>query len=98
MAAPQRLPTRTQQYSKRGVPKDADGVVAWLPAEFGNVQRAIPILTRVLGFGSAAPTSGTWQQGDIVLNDTPTAGGFIGWTCTASGMPGTWKTWGVISV
>lgn len=48
--------------------------------------------------GSAAPTSGDWVVGDIYLNSAPTAGGYIGWVCTASGSPGTWKTFGAISV
>lgn len=48
--------------------------------------------------GSAAPTTGTWKVGDIVYNDTPTAGGFIGWVCVTAGTPGTWKTFGAISV
>ena len=46
---------------------------------------------------SAAPTTGAWVQGQIVWNTAPTAGGFAGWICTASGTPGTWKTFGAIS-
>ena len=46
---------------------------------------------------SAAPTTGTWAVGDIVYNDTPAAGGFIGWVCTTAGTPGTCKTFGAIS-
>ena len=46
---------------------------------------------------SAAPTAGNHVQGEIVLNTAPASAGFIGWVCTASGSPGTWKTWGVIS-
>ena len=46
---------------------------------------------------SAAPTTGSWAQGDIAYNTAPTAGGFIGWVCIATGTPGTWKTFGVIS-
>jgi hypothetical protein len=46
--------------------------------------------------GSAAPTTGTWVRGDIVWDDTPSAGGTMGWVCTASGTPGTWKTFGSI--
>lgn len=45
---------------------------------------------------SAAPTTGTWAQGDIVYSTTPTAGGFIGWVCVTSGAPGTWKQFGSI--
>lgn len=49
------------------------------------------------GLLSAAPVSGDWIQGDIVYNEAPTSGGYIGWVCTASGSPGTWKTFGAIS-
>jgi hypothetical protein len=48
-------------------------------------------------FGTAAPVSGTWAVGDIVWNTTPVAGGFIGWTCTTAGTPGTWKTFGAVT-
>jgi hypothetical protein len=44
------------------------------------------------------PTSNSWLRGDIVLNSQPSDGGNIGWVCTASGTPGTWKTFGVIAV
>ena len=47
-------------------------------------------------WGSAAPTDGTWVQGDIVYNYSPSAGEWIGWVCTESGTPGTWKGFGVI--
>lgn len=49
------------------------------------------------GLDSAAPTTGSWLQGDIVWNTAPTSGGYAGWICTASGTPGTWKTFGLIS-
>ena len=46
---------------------------------------------------TAAPTSGTWAQGDYVANSTPTELGIAlskytiaGWRCVASGTPGTW--------
>lgn len=46
---------------------------------------------------SAVPAAGQWVRGDIVLNSAPSAAGFIGWVCTASGSPGTWKTFGAIT-
>jgi hypothetical protein len=49
-------------------------------------------------FDTAAPVAGTWAVGDIVWNTAPTAGGFIGWTCTTAGTPGTWKTFGAVTV
>lgn len=46
---------------------------------------------------TAAPTAGTWAQGDFVRNSAPAeAGGAgsayvtVGWICTVSGTPGTW--------
>ena len=44
-------------------------------------------------WGIAAPTTGTWSQGDIVWNTAPTAGGSIGWVYTGTA----WKTFGSIA-
>ncbi|MEN3162715.1 glycosyl hydrolase family 28-related protein [Tistrella mobilis] len=41
---------------------------------------------------TAIPTTGTWRQGDVVWNIAPTTGAAAGWTCTASGSPGSWTT------
>lgn len=49
------------------------------------------------GLYSAAPTTGTWKRGTVIYNSTPSSAGFVGWVCTASGTPGTWKTFGLIS-
>ena len=46
---------------------------------------------------TAAPTSGTYEVGDIVYNSAPVAGGTIGFVCTTAGTPGTWKTFGAIA-
>jgi hypothetical protein len=48
-------------------------------------------------FGTAAPASGTYNQGDIVYNANATSGGYVGWVCTVAGTPGTWRTFGLIS-
>jgi hypothetical protein len=50
-----------------------------------------------IDYGSAAPVSGSWLQGDIVYNTGAAAGGTVGWVCVTSGAPGTWKTFGAIS-
>jgi len=49
------------------------------------------------GATTAAPTTGSWMQGDSMKNLTPselgTAGSkyvIDGWTCVVSGTPGTW--------
>ena len=40
---------------------------------------------------TAAPTTGTYAQGDFVKNSAPTGGSpTIGWIFTVSGTPGTW--------
>jgi hypothetical protein len=46
---------------------------------------------------TAAPTTGTWAQGDFVRNSAPaelgTAGSryvVFGWLCVSGGTPGTW--------
>lgn len=46
---------------------------------------------------AAAPTTGDWTRGDIVYFTNPSAGGFVGAVCVASGTPGTWKSFGAIS-
>jgi hypothetical protein len=40
--------------------------------------------------GTAAPTSGIWQQGDVVIGVGAGPGQIFGWYCTAGGTPGTW--------
>ena len=48
-------------------------------------------------YASAAPTTGTWAQGDIVWNSAVNMSGDpIGWVCTTAGSPGTWKPWGAV--
>ena len=43
-----------------------------------------------------APNYGTWAQGDVVYNRTPSAAGKIGHVCVTAGSPGTWKPFGAI--
>jgi phage tail protein X len=47
--------------------------------------------------GTAPPTEGFFLKGTIVWNINPTPGGIIGWSCTATGSPGTWNAFGAIS-
>lgn len=46
---------------------------------------------------TAAPTTGTYLQGDFIRNSAPSEAGsagskyvVLGWLCTVSGTPGTW--------
>lgn len=52
--------------------------------------------TNRICIGSAAPTAGTWQRGDKVIFEAPTAGGYDGVRCVTSATPGTWKNYGAI--
>jgi hypothetical protein len=42
-------------------------------------------------YATAIPVSGTYKQGDVVLNTTPTLGSPYGWICTVGGSPGTFQ-------
>lgn len=42
-------------------------------------------------YAAATPSAGEWARGDIIWNNTPSAGGVPGWVCTTAGTPGTWK-------
>lgn len=46
--------------------------------------------------GTAPPTGGQFNQGDIVWNDTPQQRGHIGWVCVRAGNPGNWAPFGDI--
>lgn len=48
-------------------------------------------------YGTAAPSSGSWAQGDTVINTAPTESGISGskyvidkWRCVTTGSPGIW--------
>jgi hypothetical protein len=56
-----------------------------------------PELTQVV-YDSSVPVGGMHQKGDIAYNTNPTPGGYVGWICTVSGTPGTWKGFGLIEV
>jgi hypothetical protein len=46
---------------------------------------------RLLTAQTAAPTSGVYGAGDIVLNSSAAIGAVLGWRCVASGSPGIWE-------
>ncbi|WP_413507636.1 hypothetical protein [Serratia proteamaculans] len=57
---------------------------------------SIPSSVRIM-YGNSVPTSGNFNQGDRVVNNTPAAGGWDGWRCVETGNPGIWKGYGKIS-
>jgi hypothetical protein len=46
--------------------------------------------------GTAPPTGGQFNQGDIVWNSAPAQRGHIGWVCVRAGNPGNWAPFGDI--
>ena len=70
-------------------------------ARFYELWRELSNIINVVGMwsgeGTAAPTTGTWAQGDTYRNTAPAEAGavsskyvVVGWICTVSGTPGTW--------
>jgi hypothetical protein len=47
---------------------------------------------------NAVPTTGRWDAGTIVYDDTPSAGDTVGWVCVTTGEPGTWQKFGGINL
>lgn len=62
-----------------------------------DVKDPIKIQGKKQEVGDGYPTSGSYQKGDIIWNANPVPGGFVGWICTTSGVPGQWKTFGPVS-
>jgi len=46
--------------------------------------------------GTEAPTSGVYNQGDIVWNSRPEQRKYVGWVCVRAGNPGMWAPFGEI--
>jgi len=47
-------------------------------------------------YNSVYPSSGEYSKGDIVWNNNPNVGMYVGWICVASGNPGRWAAFGPI--
>lgn len=46
---------------------------------------------RRIVYGTAAPTTGTWDVGDLLILTNPPARGIWAYECTTAGTPGTWS-------
>jgi hypothetical protein len=46
--------------------------------------------------GVAAPTTGSFQVGDMCWNTAPTLNSYVGWICVTAGVPGQWAPFGMI--
>jgi hypothetical protein len=47
--------------------------------------------------GSAPPSKGSFNQGDICWNSSPGPDSYIGWVCLSTGTPGQWSGFGMIA-
>ena len=61
-----------------------------------HVSGAIKFNDKLHLSGSEAPTSGAFNEGDVLWNNSPQPGRFIGWVCTRAGNPGLWSGFGRI--
>ena len=61
-----------------------------------HVNGAIKFNNKLHLSGSASPQDGSFVEGDIVWNNSPKTGNYIGWTCVVAGTPGIWKGFGKI--
>lgn len=57
----------------------------WYTIPYTHVKRITGVI-----YSYDMPTTGTWYIGDIVYNNTPRAGKYSMWQCSADGTPGTW--------
>lgn len=84
-------PNRTRIAYIDGTVGDIAAAKRIMPGDFGaGTGASVGIGSTGIVFGQAAPTAGTWVQGDTVLKTNATVGQPIGWRCTVSGTPGTW--------
>lgn len=49
-----------------------------------------------LEFGEGPRFSGASRLGDVIIDQTPTYGGYLGWICVQAGDPGVWRQFGRI--
>jgi hypothetical protein len=84
-----------------GVVLAFDIVTTWGNSSTKAISRTSPLdniagYQRDLGYATAAPIAGDFKQGDVLKNSNPTTGVYMGWICTVTGSPGTWKGFGLI--
>lgn len=84
------------------LPVQADQLPIRLTALFRTIAQQVNDLTEgrrvaVTNAATAAPTTGTYAQGDFVRRSAPVEAGvalskyvIYGWLCVAGGTPGTW--------
>ena len=73
------------------------GVNVKNPEEDLEVRGNIRFREKLFAVDNSPPNKGNYKRGDIVWNENPDAGTFVGWVCVVAGTPGIWKTFGAIS-
>lgn len=61
-----------------------------------HVNGAVRFNNRLQKYDSSYPTSGSYNEGDIVWNIQPRMNTYVGWICIQSGSPGLWSPFGKI--
>lgn len=61
-----------------------------------HVNGAIKFAGRLQSRGMGVPDGGSFNKGDIVWNDDPRLGSYVGWICIHAGSPGLWEPFGKI--
>jgi hypothetical protein len=87
-----RLPVNHGVVGLSGIdPKRLTDVLAQIITQLNGISEGSVSATH--NAMTAAPTTGTWNQGDFIRNKTPSGGSpVLGFICTVSGTPGTWDT------
>ena len=94
------LPAPTQAYEVQYF----DRFVSILRLYFNQLDNTVGGVSGVAEAGTAAPTTGMWEQGDTLRNSNTTELGspgaryvLMGWVCVAGGEPGTWREMRVLT-
>lgn len=61
-----------------------------------HVAGAVKFSGKLQKYDNQVPTAGDHNEGDIVWNNHPSVGSYVGWICCKSGNPGIWEPFGKI--
>lgn len=61
-----------------------------------HVNGAVKFNGKLQKYDSNKPSSGEFNKGDIIWNNEPAVGNYVGWICIKSGNPGNWEPFGKI--
>lgn len=61
-----------------------------------HVNGAVRFCNKLQKYDTTYPTSGSYNEGDIVWNIQPRMNSYVGWVCIQTGSPGIWSPFGKI--